>query len=678
MALRISQGSGATLASNLINGEHLQVISPVSIYPLPTGTNSIGLVTVNGAVNINNLISLASGTQIGLNPSSNFIGLVSVQGNVVVSGGVNINNLISLASGQSIGLNPSSNYIGLASVNVGNVVNAVVTIAPRTDYLGLVSVSGNVNINGLTSLASGTEVRSLATILNFPATQAVSFNQLVSLPSGTQIGLNPSSNYVGLVTSTIANPTILISAPTLFAVVNTSAAGVGQSLVTINPRTDYIGLMSVSGNVNVQGLVSLASGTNVGLNGGTNFIGLTTTTISNPTILISAPTLFAVVNTSAAGVGQSLVTINPRTDYIGLMSVSGNVNVQGLISLASGTEVRSLATILNFPATQAVSFNQLVSLASGTEVRSLATILNFPATQAVSFNQLVSLASGTTILAAQSGSWSITDYPQQYNGSGFESLTGDGTNGLKVRIQSQAINLNALVTLYPRTDYIGLASVSGNVNINGLVSLASGTEVRSLATILNFPATQAVSFNQLVSLASGTEVRTRPISNVTLNASNAFIGLVTVANNVTVLGNNGSALAQTVGGNLILGASSNFIGLVTIFPGSTITTYVVPISAYTSLATVISASGNATLFPGQGPGTRYILKDLIIGSQGQTQVGIMGNASITIIPPIALATMGGYISNFGDGGLRSPGNTALIVTNGSAVTISVMANVRFE
>jgi hypothetical protein len=64
MAMPISVGSGATLASNLLNGEHLQVISPVSLYPLPAGTNFIGLASVFGTVNVSGNISLASGTEV--------------------------------------------------------------------------------------------------------------------------------------------------------------------------------------------------------------------------------------------------------------------------------------------------------------------------------------------------------------------------------------------------------------------------------------------------------------------------------------------------------------------------------------------------------------------------------------------------------------------------------------
>lgn len=78
-------------------------------------------------------------------------------------------------------------------------------------------------------------------------------------------------------------------------------------------------------------------------------------------VWISGPTVYAVVNTGAAGVGNSIVTINPRTDYIGLMSVSGNVNlgagingvgfatvnVGGLVNIGNAMVTVTLGTGLN-------------------------------------------------------------------------------------------------------------------------------------------------------------------------------------------------------------------------------------------------------------------------------------------------------------------------------------------
>lgn len=161
-AFPISVGSGATLASNLLNGEHLQLISPVSIYPLPAGANFIGLATVvpgtafpvtdnSGSLTVDWIsgatVSVAAlpNVTIGaaLPAGANFIGLATaVIGNtpaVTQSGtwNVGITGLTSLASGTKIGINPGENYIGLASVNIGGTLPA---LSVGGNFIGLATV----------------------------------------------------------------------------------------------------------------------------------------------------------------------------------------------------------------------------------------------------------------------------------------------------------------------------------------------------------------------------------------------------------------------------------------------------------------------------------------------------------------------------------------------------------
>src|SRR5690348_16038694 len=100
MAIRVSPGSGATVATEIIGGANYQQIKVVDATPGSTNTWTI-------------------------NPDG--------------SGLFSTNNLTSLASGTVI----------LASQNG----------------------TWNTNLGGVVSLASGTEIRSLATILNFPTTQ---------------------------------------------------------------------------------------------------------------------------------------------------------------------------------------------------------------------------------------------------------------------------------------------------------------------------------------------------------------------------------------------------------------------------------------------------------------------------------------------------------------------------
>ena len=172
--------------------------------------------------------------------------------------------------------------------------------------------------------------------------------------------------------------TVAVSTPTLYAVVNTSAPGVGNSIVTVanlplstllignvtlSDSKTYIGLVSVSHaawtNPNTFiGLVTAVPSTtsrsivgNVTISDSKGFIGLTSVSgtvglsagvagIGFATVAVSTPTLYAVVNTGAVGITNSIVTVantvavtfsgnvtlSDAKTYIGLVSVSGSVN----------------------------------------------------------------------------------------------------------------------------------------------------------------------------------------------------------------------------------------------------------------------------------------------------------------------------------------------------------------
>lgn len=214
---------------------------------------------------------------------------------------------------------------------------------------------------------------------------------------------------------------------TIFAVVNTSAAGVGNSIVTINPRVDYIGLMSVSGNVN-----------------------------------ISNPTLYAVVNTSAAGIGNSIVTINPRVDYIGLMSVSGNVAVSSLPAIPAGTNNIGFATV--------TQVNQPALVASDAFI-GLVTVAN-------------TVAVSGTVAATQSGTWDEVGINDSGNSITVDnaqlSVVGTGTEAAAMRVTIASDSTGVLSV----DDNGGAITVDGTVAVTGVSTLAEQqTQTTHLATI---------------------------------------------------------------------------------------------------------------------------------------------------------------------------------------------------
>lgn len=771
MAMRISLGSGATLATQVVDGSHYQIISGVTLSPSP---NYIGLASVN-----------VGGTLPALSTGTNFIGLATI------------------VAGAAVPVTDNSQ-----SLTVDWNSGATISVAALPA----------VGVTGLVSLPSGTEVRSLATILNFPATQAVSFNQLVSLASGTEFRS----------LATILN-TVTVTATNLDVRDITSAS---DSVAAVQSGT---------WNVGVTGLVSLASGTFVSLNAGTNYIGLATVTMSNA-INLSQVTLFPSPNfiglvTTVPG------AVQPVNDNGSSLTVDGTVGVSGLISLASGTfvsintgtnnigdvDVASIAagdnnignvdvvtlpaipTGTNFIGLATVTMSNAINLSQVTLFPSpnyIGLVTAYPgaafpvtdnggaltvdnggafAVQAaqsgtwnVGLTGLVSLASGTFV-SLNAGTNNIGDVDILSIAAGDNNIgnvdvvtlpaipTGTNYIGLATVTMSNAINLSQ-VTLFPSPNYIGLvtaypgaafpvtdnngaltvdnggtfavqAAQSGTWNVGvtglislasgtsvltsfgGLISLASGTEVRSLATILNWPATVAVtqsgtwdevgindsgnsitvdgtvSITGLISLASGTFVSlnagTNNIGDVDIlsiaagdnNIGNVdiaslpetpvgtkFIGLVTAYPGAAfpVTDNGGSlTIDGSVGftSNVTLNASNAYIGLATVIPAY--------ISNYTSFATIYSAAGSASLLVPPN-GQRWVLKDLMVGALGRNEIKIL-SGSQELIPYIALATTGGYISNFGDTGLRAKAvNESLSVTLNSAATITIMANVRFE
>lgn len=713
MALRISQGSGATLASNILNGEHLQIISPVSLYPLPAGTNFIGLTSVQGNVNVTNasfpvtqsgtwnvglngLVSLPSGTEIkatatinnwpstqavtqsgvwNVNTSTASItGLVGITGSVAVTGSfyqatqpVSIGHLISLASGTEVkSLATINNWpatqavtqsgtwnVGLSAGtnNIGDVdVLSLPALPAGANHIGSVSIFGNVNTSvGAVTLNPGPAQIGSVTVSNFPATQAVSFNQLVSLASGTFVSLNAGTNHIGSVS--------------IFGTVQSSSGN-----VTLNPGPNQIGSVTIS---NIPAVTQSGSW-NVGINAGTNNIGdvdvLTLPALPAGSNHIGSVSIFGNINTTAG-----MVTLFPGPNQIGSVTISNipavtqsgtwNVGVTGLISLASGTFVSLNAGTTN------IGDVDVLSIAAGDNNIGNVDVVTLPATPAgTNYIGLVSVSGNVNVLNAsipvtQSGTWTL----------GANSGTDIGD-----------------VTLTASTNYVGLASVNiggtlpalsagtNNIGDVDVLSIAAGdnnignVDIASIAAGANYIGLASVNIGG--SLPAGAN-NIGDVDILSIAAGDNNIGNVDVVTlPATPAGTNYIGLASVnIGGTLpALTAGANFIGLASVVPAFTPVT-----SNYTSLATVISASGNATLFVPPAS-NRWVLKDLVIGAQGNTQVGIRSGTK-DVIPPIALASLSGFISNFGESGFRAAAlNDSFVVVNNSAATISVTANVRFD
>lgn len=103
----------------------------------------------------------------------------------------------------------------------------------------------------------------------------------------------------------------------------------------------------------------------------------TVSILGTPTVFIGTPTLYAVVNTGAAGVGNSMVTLNAGPNFIGLVTAiqaygSGSTVYSGVISATGNT------TVLIAPASNRFFIKNLHVSSLGrseVEIRSGATTL---------------------------------------------------------------------------------------------------------------------------------------------------------------------------------------------------------------------------------------------------------------------------------------------------------------
>lgn len=216
-----------------------------------------------------------------------------------------------------------SGAVGNATVAIGS--SATIYAVVNTSAAGQASV---VLDNGVSKIGFAT--------VNVANTVPVTFSGNVTL--------SDAKTYIGLTTTTLA------SAPTLFAVVNTSAVGQSSIVldnsiskigfatvhqgstpwtssiignITLSDSKTYIGLTTTTlaqsianigfATVNIANTVPVTFSGNITLSDAKTYIGLTTTTLA------SAPTLFAVVNTAAAG--QSSIVLDNSISKIGFVTV---------------------------------------------------------------------------------------------------------------------------------------------------------------------------------------------------------------------------------------------------------------------------------------------------------------------------------------------------------------------
>lgn len=433
-----------------------------------------------------------------------------------------------------------------------------------------------VNPDG--SSIAGATVNSLATITLNNSTAhvgSVSVFGNLSASLGGNVTLNPSPNWIGLVSmASMQGQVQLVSTPTLFAVVNTSAAGITDSMATIlNFPSTYA--VTQSGNWNLQSVMSLAS-----------LYGKVEVTNTVP---VSNSTLFAVVNTGAAVASNT--TLNPSPNWIGLVSAA---SIQGKVEITNTVPV----TGTFYQATQPVSG----TFWQDTQPVSVATIPSHAVTNAGTF----------AVQAAQSGNWNIQSVLST------ASLYGEMkvTNFPATQPVSIAANINSLATVnnFPATyavtqsgtwDEVGINDSGNTITVDGTVAVTNagittiagavaGTEMQ--VDVLTMPTTAVTgTFWQATQPVSIATVPSHAVTNAGTFAVQNDAAIPAGTNNIGDV----DVLSIAAGDNNIgnvdiataLPAGGNYIGLATITEG-------LPYSSPSIfIGMVSSASGGLVQFP---------------------------------------------------------------------------------
>lgn len=464
---------------------------------------------------------------------------------------------------------------------------------------------------------------------------------------------NHALNISGTISAAGQATVTLVSTPTLYAVVNTSAAG--QASVVVDR--------------------------------GHSFIGLTTTVVS------SVPTIFAVVNTSAAGQASVVVdgpvaikgnvTLSDAKTYIGLVSVStkldetiytdgtGTVSKGIAIFGQDGTNPQAIKTdstgviqaeILSgnidvdsvagtVAVTQSGTWDEVGINDSGNSITVDGTF--WQATQPVSWAGNVTLSDAktfigltTTTLGASPAFVGIVTVANPSSFSGNVTLDPGSFTGIKGNITINSGTITAV------TDITNPVAIKGNMTLSdsktfiGLTTTVIASAPTIFAVVNTSAAGQAsvvvdgpVAIKGNITIDSGTITAvtdiTNPVAikgNMTLSDSKGFIGLVSIGggvlNTITAVTDITNPVAHK--GNMTLSDAKTYIGLVTAtsinggtnkslinlpigFSASSIVTIAVPTNANSIKITNMIINSNATVRLAMKSGVTYLLGNASIG-----------------------------------------------------------------
>ena len=318
------------------------------------------------------------------------------------------------------------------------------------------------------------------------------------------VTLNPSSAFIGLAT------TVIGSAPTLFAVVNTAVAG--QASVVLDTGTKYIGLVTVANTIPVTGTFYQAtqpvSGTFYQATQPVSIATMPSTPVTGTFWQSTQPVSFS-----------GNITLNPSPNFIGLISTA---SIQGKVELVTGS-----AAIGKLAANSGVDIGDvdILSIAAGTNN--------------IGDMDILSIAAGDNNI----GNMDVVTLPSLVAGTAF---IGQAT----VRIASNNGTDIGDVNLLAGTAWIGLATVIPAVPtsiVHGMVSSASGGVIQFATNTIKWTQIKAMANNPTTIFLGGS---TATINNGYALEPGETTGFSISNTNLLYLSNGyGNAEVRYIGGN---------------------------------------------------------------------------------------------------------------------------------
>jgi filamentous hemagglutinin family protein len=609
---------------------------------LNNGNDFGGAVSITSGQNVTlvdiNALTLGVSTVSGnLNASAS--GLISDSGNLTITG----TTTLAAGAANDITLNNNNDFGGAVSITTGhnvtlNDINALIlgasTISGNLNVTtaGLISDSGNLSVIGTTTLAAGSGN-------DITLDNADDFGGAVSITSGNNVTLN-DINALTLGASTVsgnlnatANGLISDGGAVTVNGTTTLAAGAGND-ITLDNANNFVGAVSVTSgrNVTLNDVNALTLGASI-------VSGTLNVTASG---LISDSGNLSVIGTTtlAAGAGND-ITLNNANDFGGAVSITSGRNVTlvdvNAISLGASTVSGTLAVT----ASGNISETGALTVTGGSSTFTIDTALNADVLLGSQANHFGSQS--VTINTINGGTIRDVSFRNVDASAAFPTLPA-GLRNLTVRFDNAAAALPAL-TLSGNLDVTanGLISDGGNLTVNGTTLLAAG--VGNDITLNN-----ANDFVGAVSVTSGRNVTLNDINALTLGASavsgNLNVtagGLISDSGNLTVNGT--TTLATSPLTDITLDNANDFVGAVSITSGQNVTLN--DVNALVAGASTVS--GNLELIAGAAVTQTGDISAPGLSVKAGGPITLDGNNNVGTLA--ALVTGAGAISFTGVGSL---------------------------